>query len=200
MNLISFLSYCIIVTFTPGPTNVVIASTVQNSGVKSALKFALGSTLGFGTLLSISAIFNKVLIDILPEMLPVMQLIGSLYILYLAYQILKMDISSKKNRTQSLNHSYFLSGLMMQFVNPKVITFTMTVIPSYVLPYYGSGKMLMLFVAVITFIGFLAFTAWIVMGILSRAFLQKQQKAVNIIMALFLLYSAFIVSGLGAHF
>ncbi|MBS7528526.1 LysE family translocator [Fusibacter paucivorans] len=198
MNIITFLSYCVIVTFTPGPTNIVIASIAQNSGINKASKFVLGSTLGFGMLLSISALFNKVLVNILPRVLPIMQVIGCIYILYLAVQILKKGTTSKKHVSGSVPNSYFLEGLLMQFVNPKVVMFTMTVIPSYILPYYSSAKILMIYVCVIAFIGFLAFSMWVMMGVFSKAFLQKQQKAVNIIMALFLFYSAFMVSGLEA--
>jgi len=198
MNNIAFLSYCVIVTFTPGPTNVVIASITQNSGINKASKFVLGALLGFSMLLSISALFNKVLVNILPSVLPIMQVLGCIYILNLAFQILKKGTSSKKHVSDSMTKSYFLEGLLMQFVNPKVVMFTMTVIPSYILPYYSSVKMLMVYVCVIAFIGFLAFSMWVIIGVCSKTFLQKQQKVVNIIMALFLFYSAFMVSGLEA--
>lgn len=34
MDIASFIIYCFIVTFTPGPTNIVILSTVHNYGSK----------------------------------------------------------------------------------------------------------------------------------------------------------------------
>lgn len=51
-------------------------------------------------------------------------------------------------------------------------------------------------VAIITIIGFLAFVTWVLFGIMFKEFLQKYQKAVNIVMALFLVYSAIMASGL----
>lgn len=157
MNIISFLSYCVIVTFAPGPTNIMISATVQNSGITKALKFAFGATIAFGVLLSISATLNTAIIRILPKLLPIMQIVGSIYILYLTYKIFRMDTSSKKHSSSQITGSYFLTGFFMQFVNPKVIMFTMTVIPSYVMPYCTSTSLLMVFVVGITFIGFLAF-------------------------------------------
>ena len=71
----------------------------------------------------------------------------------------------------------------------------MTVIPSFILPYYTSSTMLILFVICITIIAFLAFITWILFGSIFKDFLQKHQKAVNFIMVLFLLYSAIVVSG-----
>lgn len=191
MNITSFLIYCIIVTATPGPTNIVILSTVNNFGTKKAMEYTYGATIAFGLLLVISATLNTVLIAVMPKILYIMQIIGCLYILYLAYQIYKMD-TSKATAKQTAT---FMSGFLMQFVNPKVVLFTMTVIPGFVMPYYTEMSMITIFVICITVIGFLAFTTWILFGTIFKEFLQKNQKAVNIIMALFLVYSAIMVSG-----
>lgn len=87
MNITSFLIYCVIATFTPGPTNIVILSTVHNYGTKRAMKYTYGATIVFGLLLAISAMLNTMLISIIPKVLIVMQIIGSSYMLYLAYHI-----------------------------------------------------------------------------------------------------------------
>ena len=193
MNITSFIIYCFIVTFTPGPKNIVILSTVNNYGTKKAMEYTYGASIAFGLLLVISAMLNTVLISVIPKVLPIMQIIGCLYILYLAYQIYKMD-TSKSIEKQTAT---FMSGFLMQFINPKVVLFTMTVIPSFIMPYYSELSTLMLFVLCITIIGFVAFTTWILFGTIFKEFLQKHQKAVNIIMALFLVYSAIMVSGVG---
>ncbi|WP_127538702.1 LysE family translocator [Paenibacillus illinoisensis] len=192
MNLTSFLIYCIVVTFTPGPSNIVILSSVQHAGARKTMHYVWGATVAFGLLLAASAFLNHLLAGILPSLLHVMQIVGSLYMLYLAYQIYKMG-SSEEAPKQATG---FVSGLIMQFVNPKVILFTFTVIPSYVLPYYDTSLSTMLFVCLITLIGFLAFTSWVVFGSVFRQFLHDHQKAFSIVMALFLVYSAIMVSGL----
>lgn len=43
MNITSFLIYCIIITFTPGPTNIAILSTVHNFGTKKAMELYVWS-------------------------------------------------------------------------------------------------------------------------------------------------------------
>lgn len=191
MNIISFLIYCIIVTVTPGPTNIVILSTVNNFGTKKAMEYTYGATIAFGLLLVISVMLNTVLIAVIPKILPIMQIIGSLYIFYLACQVYKMD-TSKSIEKQTAT---FMSGFLTQFINPKVVLFTMTVIPSFVMPYYTATSTLAIFVTCITIIGFIAFIIWVVFGAIFKKFLQKHQKIVNIIMALFLVYSAIMVSG-----
>ncbi|WP_137790607.1 LysE family transporter [Bacillus sp. E(2018)] len=189
MNITSFLVYCFVVTFTPGPTNIVILSTVHNFGTKKAMNYTYGATFAFGVLLVVSAMLNTILISIIPRILIVMKLIGSLYMFYLAYRIYRID-SSKRTVNQTAT---FMSGFLMQFLNPKVVLFTMTVIPSFVLPHYINKFAVTLSVLVITLIGFLAFLTWVLFGTIFKAFLQKHNKVVNIMMALFLVCSAIMI-------
>lgn len=191
MNITSFLIYCVIVTFTPGPTNIVILSTAHNLGTKKAMEYSYGATIAFGLLLGISAVLNTVLIAVIPKIIIVMQIIGSFYILYLAYQIYNMDVSE----SAEIHSATFVSGFLTQFVNPKVVLFTMTVIPSFVMPYYTAPSALAVFAAAITMIGFCAFITWVLFGVLFKKFLKNYQKTVNIVMALFLVYSAILASG-----
>ena len=192
MDVTSFFVYCFIVTFTPGPTNIVILSTVHNLGTKKAMEYAWGAILAIGILLAASTILNSMLVFVIPKILSIMQIIGSLYMLYLAYQISKMEAIS----TATTQTAGFISGALMQFVNPKVVLFTMTVMPSFVMPYYKTPFALALFVAAITVIAFLALITWVLFGTICKEFLQKYHKTVNIILALFLVYSAIVVSGL----
>jgi threonine/homoserine/homoserine lactone efflux protein len=189
MNITSFLIYCFIVTFTPGPTNIVILSTVHNFGAKKALKYTYGATIAFGLLLAISAMLNTLLVTIIPKILIVMQIIGCVYMFYLAYQIYKTDTSKPTvNQTGT-----FMSGFLMQFLNPKVVLFTMTVIPSFIMPHYTAMPAVTMCVIAITLIGFLAFITWVLFGAMFKAFLQKHIKAVNVMMALFLVYAAIMI-------
>jgi threonine/homoserine/homoserine lactone efflux protein len=192
MNIFSFLIYCIVATFTPGPANIVILSSVQHSGAKKSMKYVYGATVAFGLLLILSTLLNRVLLEVIPNILIVMQVIGSLYMLYLAYKIFKMGAMED----QPDPNANFRSGLLMQLVNPKVLIFTLTVIPSYVMPFYTSSLALTLFVIIITVIGFFAFTTWVVFGTIFRSVLLNHQKVLNTLMALFLVYSAIMISGI----
>ncbi len=192
MNITSFVIYCIVVTFTPGPTNIVILSTVQGYGIKKAMEYTYGATIAFGALLAISTILNTMLVAVMPKILMLMQMIGTLYILYLAYQVYKMDTSGAAEKQVATVRS----GFIMQFVNPKVVLFTMTVIPGFVMPYYTEPYALIMFVAMITAIGFLAFVTWVLFGAIFKELLMKHQRLVNTSMSAFLIYSAIMGSGL----
>jgi threonine/homoserine/homoserine lactone efflux protein len=108
---------------------------------------------------------------------------------YLAYQIYKVD-SAKPSVNQT---GTFMSGFLMQFLNPKVILFTLTVIPSFIMPNYIAIPEVTISVITITIIGFLGFITWVLFGTIFKEFLQKHQKPVNIMMALFLVYGAIMI-------
>ncbi|BCB04159.1 LysE family translocator [Bacillus sp. KH172YL63] len=189
MNAASFLFYCVIVTFTPGPTNIIILSTVQRYGTRKAMEYTYGATIAFGLLLALSALLNSLLMTVIPKLLIVMQVIGSLYMIYLAYQVCKKDAGKKSVELPAT----FRSGFYMQFLNPKVVLFTMTVIPSFILPHYVAFPEVTAGVLVITVIGFAAFLTWVLFGTIFKAFLRRHTKTVNVLMALFLCYSAVMI-------
>ena len=197
MNILAFLAYSIIMTFTPGPTNVVILATVQNQGTRKGLEFAAGATLAFALLLAIAATLSGVLRDVMPSITPAMGVVGAAYMLYLAYRICTAD-GSDETGGDSAASGAFKRGFVMQFVNPKVVLFTLTVITNFVTPFYSSPIELGAFVTLITAIGCAAFLSWVMLGAVLRRFLVANRSLVNVVMALFLAYSAYAVSGLPA--
>lgn len=189
MDITSFLIYCIIATFTPGPTNIVIMSTARNLGPKRALRYTYGATIGFGLLLIISAMLNTIVMTFIPKIIMMMQIIGSCYMLYLSYLIYKMDASNLAKKQTAT----FLSGFLMQFLNPKVVLFTLTVIPTFIIPNYRSSTSMIISIIVISVIGFSAFLTWVLFGAVFKTFLRKHNKAVNVLMALSLTYAAIMI-------
>lgn len=179
-------------TITPGPNNIMILSMVHQYGITKAIHFCYGAIMGFGISLALAATFNAILSAFIPNIIGVMQWIGSVYMLYLAYQIIQMGgtTGSKKE------FGSFKKGLLLQFVNPKGVLFCLTVFPSFILPYYSGHIELIFFVVVITAIGAFSFFTWVFFGALLARLMQRYRKSVNGIMAAFLVYTAIMISGI----
>jgi threonine/homoserine/homoserine lactone efflux protein len=195
MNILAFLAYSIIVTFTPGPANVVILATVRNHGMRKGMAYAAGATLAFGLLLALSATLGGALLDAMPWITRAMGVVGAAYMLYLAYRIYAANGQEGTDK-DGVAGSAFRAGFVMQFINPKVVLFALTVISNFVAPYYSSPVQLGAFVVLLTAIGCAAFMSWVLLGSVLRRFLLTHRTAVNLVLALFLAYSAFVVSGL----
>lgn len=195
MDIASFIIYCIIVTFTPGPSNIIILSLAQNVGARKTLKFVYGATAAFSSLITISVLLNSTLTSMMPKYLQIMRVIGSLYIGYLAFKIFFANTKEESSKGNAVS-STFLNGFILQYINPKVVLFTMTVIPSFVLPYYNTKGILSIFIIVLTLIGFLAFSTWVLFGSIFKKFLIKYQSLLNKVTAIFLVYFAMHTSGI----
>lgn len=195
MNILAFIAYSVVVTFTPGPSNIMIFSTTQNHGTRKALEFVAGATLAFGILLALSAAANSILFDLIPGIKLIMEIVGTAYMLYLAYKIFNMNVEDGTDESGG-----FKTGFIMQFINPKVVLFTLTVIANFVIPYYQNPLDIAFFVTILTVIGCCAYSSWIILGALFRRYLQPYQKQANIILSLTMIYCAYSISGLQTIF
>lgn len=192
MIISTFLIYCFIITFSPGPTHLITLSTVQYYGVKKAINFCYGASVAFIIILILALTLNSILASLIPKAIIIMQIIGSSYILYLAYQIFITGNSSKERK----DFGSFKTGFLMQFLNPKVILFCITIYPSFIMPYYSSFHELIIFTVIISIIGSISFFSWIIFGSILKSLLQKYQKFTNTLLSLFLVYCAIIISGI----
>lgn len=215
MSLLSLLLYCVVVTFTPGPTNIVILSIAQGEGTRRAMVFSAGAAAAFALMLAASAALNSLLAELLPAVQPALQLVGGAYMLYLAWKVYGMDVGQDVGQdvadapagdtdggtapeggpAQRTDRALFATGFLMQFVNPKVVMFTLTVMPSFVALAQGSRGGVAAGVAAVSVIGWAAFVAWVGFGALLRRFLSAYRRVVNVLMALFLVYCAVAMSG-----
>jgi cysteine/O-acetylserine efflux protein len=188
MELVPFLFYVFVTTFTPGPNNIISMSNANKYGFKKTLKFILGVTAGFAIIMLLSSYFNLLLYSFLPKIKFVMSISGGLYMLYLAIKIIMGKPSGKENNSEKLNS--FLSGLILQFINPKVILYGITAISTFIIPFYKSSISLVLFSLLLAFIGFLATSCWGIFGAVFQKFLSKYERPFNTFMGLLLIYSA----------
>ena len=187
-NFAAFLSYVLVTTFTPGPNNIMSMSNASRYGFKKSIMFNVGIFFGFFIIIALCSVFSVALYSLIPSIKPIMTCIGAVYILWLAWKTYKSKPhceNANKKRTNT-----FLSGLLLQFVNPKVIIYGVTTVSTFIVPYYKSVLVLTNFSAFLAFVGFVATCCWSLFGSVFQKFLVKNDKVVNIVMALLLVYCA----------
>lgn len=114
--------------------------------------------------------------------------IGVVYMLWLAWKTYNSKPHSKGDNEK--NTITFLSGFFLQFVNPKVILYGITTVSTFIVTYYRSVLVLGIFSALLASVGFIATCCWSLFGSILQAFLVKNDKLINIVMALLLVYCA----------
>jgi threonine/homoserine/homoserine lactone efflux protein len=187
-NFAAFLSYVLVTTFTPGPNNIMSMSNASRYGFRKSIMFNVGIFFGFFIIIALCSIFSVALYSLIPSIKPIMTYIGAVYILYLAWKTYKSKPHSEEEIQKRTNT--FLSGFLLQFVNPKVILYGITTVSTFIVAYFRSALALTGFSALLAFIGFVATCCWSLFGSVFQRFLVKNDKAINIIMALLLVYCA----------
>ena len=192
-NLFSFISYVFVVTFTPGPNNIMSMINATQYGYKKTLRFMLGVFTGFFVLLLVSSFSNLLLLQYIPKIKPYMKVAGGLYMLYLAISILK----PKKESVDKVGKAgTFQTGVLLQLVNVKAILYCITVISTFIIPNFQSTIMLIIFSFLLALTGFVSINCWALFGSFFNKYINKYEKTFNIAMALLLTYSALMITGL----
>ena len=117
-----------------------------------------------------------------------MTYVGAIYILWLAWKTYKSKPPGECEDKRGTNT--FISGLILQFVNPKVILYGITTVSTFIAPYYKSVYVLTGFAAFLALVGFIATSCWSLFGAVFQKVLANNYKVINIFMSLLLLYCA----------
>lgn len=187
-SIAAFLSFACIMSFTPGPNNIMALSSASAYGLRKGLRFCFGVLLGVLGLMTACALSGAALFRFLPDLEPTMRAIGAAYILWMAFGVWRSGAGSEEPRFLPINS--IVSGMLLQFVNPKGILYGITAFSSFVLPYYDSAMALAVSISVLSFIAYAGTCLWALFGSVFRRFLQNHHVAANTIMALLLVWCA----------
>lgn len=186
-NWISFLTYAVITAVTPGPNNIMSMSNGSRKGFKGALPFNLGIWLGFSIVMLVCTFLCSVVSTLIPKVKLPMLIAGAAYMLYLAWETFRSSDIIEENHSRD----GFLSGLVLQFVNPKIYIYCIMSMEAYILPFYnGQFFPLVGFALFLAFIGFAFTLCWSAFGSVFKWLFSKHAKLMNTLMALLLVYCA----------
>ena len=173
----SFLTYAAVTSVTPGPNNIMSMSNANRRGFRGAMPFNFGICTAFCSLLS----------TWIPKIKTPLLIAGAGYMLYLAWETFCGSDAIEENHSRD----GFLSGLLLQFINPKIYIYCIMSMEAYILPLY-SGQPLPLFgfAVLLTLIGFIATLLWTAFGSAFKWLFSRHARVVNTIMALLLVYCA----------
>lgn len=188
------LSYVLISTFTPGPSNISSASVAVLYGYRYTLRYQMGLATGVFLIMACTGWISTTLLRYFPLLEPVLRYAGAAYILYLAYSLLKASYVFADQRARP---SGFLQGFLLQVLNPKLIVYAFTVFTAFLAPVTEDAGQVVLAALFLAIISFGATSLWAVFGTAIKTYLRapRLKKVVNIILALSLAYSAIALAG-----
>lgn len=188
MDTLPFFLYVIIMAITPGPNNLMSLAESSHLGLRRSLPFLYGLFVSFFILDAVALCLSKLLLDTLPHFEFIFKLIGSAYIIFLSFK-LWTALPSKEAKEIS-QRRLFLSGMLLNLSNIKVMLYFLMAYVSFLLPVYKDWTPILFFSIAMCFLASLCNIIWAVAGASLRRFLNKYERQTNRILALLLFLSA----------
>jgi threonine/homoserine/homoserine lactone efflux protein len=186
---LSLLYFLNIAAITPGPNNVMLTASGINFGYKRTIPHIIGILCGFNILIILGALGVGSIYESLPQIEIILKILGSLYLVYLAYKIFNAGRVGLDEKTQEAKKPLtFLEAFLFQFVNPKGVVFALAA--ASVLPSEFSLLESIIAVSVCAAIASIISTnIWAIFGTLIAELFRdpKKRQIINIILALLLL-------------
>jgi len=188
MNYIAFFSFVFVTSITPGPNNMTAMAYASKYGFRKGALFVLGCLIGFFCLMLCCAAFSSILYEALPSIKPFFLAGGTCYMLYLAWLIWRDKphdgkIPAKESRI-------VLYGILLQFINIKVIVYAITVWSTFILPHYNKISELAGWYVFLSCFGPLCALFWAGVGASFDKLFGKYGKIINAVMVFGLVYCA----------
>ncbi len=189
------LSYVLISTFTPGPSNISSSSLAVLHGYRRTLVYQGGLAAGVFLMMLVGGLVSARLLNWFPALEPVLRYIGAAYILYLAYGIIRASYHFNESQATPLG---FWHGLLLNLSNPKLVVYSLTLFTSFLAPIAASTITLVGAALALALVSACATSVWALFGAQIKDRLRNPRWArwVNICLALFLVFAAMELAGL----
>jgi threonine/homoserine/homoserine lactone efflux protein len=145
-SIVYLLISAVLLTLMPGPDIIFVITASITQGRKSGIFTSLGLCTGLLFHTTIAALGISLLIQSSPIAFSTLKYAGAIYLLYLAYIAFKErneKISSAKNEDMNMK-KYYLRGIIMNILNPKVSLFFLAFLPQFIPADMENTSMLMI--------------------------------------------------------
>ena len=127
---------CLIGAMTPGPSLIVIIYLTNSKNLVSGFLASLAHGFGIFIYALISIFSLSFVINLLPSAIPIIQILGAIFLIYLGSKILFLKISKrvindKTKIPETTIESIFL-GLTTSLINPKILIFFTSIFSQFI--------------------------------------------------------------------
>ncbi|ACX86986.1 LysE family translocator [Pectobacterium parmentieri] len=181
----SFFSYVTVMSITPGPNNLLLATSGVNFGLRRTLPMMMGISVGCGIQTALMGVALELLLSWMSMIRLPLTVLGCIYLLWLSWKIVRSSAPELQGRVQPMT---VLQGTLFQAVNPKAWLMSSNI----ALLYAASGG-LFTTVAAFMVLNLPCILVWALLGDRIGKHLQEpwKLKAFNGVMALSLVLTTF---------
>ena len=182
ISLLPLISFAFVMSITPGPNNIMLSASGANYGLRRTIPHMLGVTIGFASLVFLCGLGLGAIFESFPVIQTILKVVGSLYLLYLAYRIARASFSDDQEVRKPFT---FWEAAAFQYANPKAWVMALTTMSTLSVP----SPNFVLSAAITTFIVMLvnlpSISVWVLFGQAIGQFLKNKRALItfNLIMA-----------------
>ena len=171
-NLLPLMTYCLIMSGTPGPNNVMLAASGANFGYRGALPAILGIQAGGFVLCFICCMGLGSVFIAYPLAQQVLRVAGALYLIYLAWKLSAASIGE----AQAAKPVSFIEAALFQALNPKSWVKAVTIASVFMPVELGAANAALLVGLVGVLVGLPCSSTWALFGVSIRSLLREPRK------------------------
>ena len=183
--------FALTMSISPGPVNLITLSTGLNHGVRRALGFVFGATIGFTGLLFLIGIGLSEIAERFGWLIDLLTFMGAGLIVYFGYNLFKSESSIDAGEQPKPT---FWQGAALQWLNPKAWGACIAAVGLFELD--QSRSLLYLFVGLYFFICFFGIGSWALFGSTVKRLLRTSKRRVvfnRVLGAILIILAVFLV-------
>jgi threonine/homoserine/homoserine lactone efflux protein len=176
--------------FTPGPNNILVASSGVNFGFRATIPHILGITLGYPAMLLLVGLGLVKIFMTLPEVHVILKFVCMTYLLYLAWKIATAAAISNETR-KAAKPVTFWQAVAFQWVNGKGWVVALSAVATYTVVESSLLAQVLALAGIALVVTIASVTTWTMFGAMLRRYLhtEKRRKYFNYSMAALLVAS-----------
>ncbi len=189
--LISLAIFTFTTHITPGPTNIILLSSVLNFGYKKSLPYMIANIISYPAMMTFTALGIGVFLIKHPTLMFAIKIIGVIYLCHMAWKIATSTSNYNTDNNIHSKPSTFWQGLIYPWLNPKAWIVYTSMISIYITSTHNN----LLQIGVIVFFVFISMIittyTWSLGGIALKRLSKNERfiKRLNVSMSILLIIS-----------
>ncbi|ELV8716900.1 LysE family translocator [Vibrio vulnificus] len=172
--MLAMTTFAFVGAVTPGPVNILATSTAVTQGIREAMRHVVAASLAYSLVVVLCGAVMQSLLALLPSLETVMQLLGSVFLLYLAYQIFTAPVSAIERGAQL--KSGWWTGSVTQLLNPKAWLYALSGVSIYVVGQQNQALWLGVYTLVSLLVCLVGIGVWAFIGHILANKLENPSK------------------------
>jgi len=173
--IITSLPFLVTMGFTPGPNNILVASSGVNFGFRATIPHILGVTLGYPLMLLLVGVGLAQIFTQVPQIHAVLKYLCIAYLLYLSWRIAFAPVAADETR-RTAKPLTFLQAAAFQWVNGKGWVVALSAVTTYTVVNTTLILQVLALAALALLVTFASVSSWTLFGALLRQYLQTERR------------------------